>query len=229
MVQRTAAAAGKFDGEWSGLLVPRGDQDKKYCALKKAPFHMLVENNRVTVSGRDDNGEKEFRGQISSDHRIDIWGYWEHSTFTAMWSSAISSAKVSGVFSPSYFKGKFFIKLQSSSCTGDLYLRRGLGFDTAEVSDLIEYGPADPELYKKVKALEKLVEQAAGGARPAPLAVEEDKPATKGDTEIAEIVANPNAPFDGEWKGKFVAESGETPEHGGPQVCLFRETYFTRP
>ena len=126
----------------------------------------------------------------------------------------------------SYFKGKFFIKLQSSSCTGDLYLRRGLGFDTAEVSDLIEYGPADPELYKKVKALEKLVEQAAGGARPAPLAVEEDKPATKGDTKIAEIVANPNAPFDGEWKGKFVAESGETPEHGGPQVCLFRETYF---
>ena len=56
--------------------------------------------------------------------------------------------------------------------------------------------------------------------------MEEDKPATKGDTEIAEIVANPNAPFDGEWKGKFVAESGETPEHGGPQVCLFRETYF---
>jgi hypothetical protein len=205
----SARTAGQFDGEWSGLLI----EDSSYsvsneCGVDKSAFRGLVKNNHFVGTVRDEKTEQKFEGNISDNNKIDVWGYWQ--IYGGYWVRINNehTAQIRGKFSSNHFKGTLHVQIgRSDICRANIYLRRGSGFETAEVSDLIkavETGdliasqPAQPSIPVKVETERERQPEELARLRPdtsgfseTPIQVNFKKGPARPD-DIAVIIGNAN-------------------------------------
>ena len=161
-----------FDGEWKGKLVADAGgrfQNPILCMFREKYFDATAKGNRFLAIIDQEGDNRKFEGSIGKDGKLSIWGEWKltDAHLVAAWGTEgkahVAPMKMSGVFSKHRFNGRVWGETGGNgrtppACRGTMYLARApLTVDEVEA----EATAADPELYKKVKALEKLLGQAA--------------------------------------------------------------------
>jgi hypothetical protein len=156
-----AEASGEFDGEWSGRFI---EAPTVSCASgRNTGVEVRIEKGQISVTRIQFANYLRFESPVQRDGSIDSWGEWFliEPALTAGHNTAPLRVHLKGRFSASTFDGRLITSGKQTwvPCYGDLVLRRGAGFETADINVLRGEASAQPatvqELAKRTPEAER--------------------------------------------------------------------------